>query len=426
MGICKHQNQSGQGAILVVGVVVLLGLLIGSMSLSQLAKVNAERNVATKTSMQTHYVAMAGIQEAIATRLMPRTNYQALNQQPINGQGPLFPNSGRVYQNPPVNTNLMGVYRYIILGGDPARQDAGGGPYYGTGACPGAWCDPTSGVNWHVSGTHPSASSFYIVSYGRICMSKAQLGSVDINSLVNPQINAPGNPGFPTMLPNCTGGAVPDDLVLVARVRSADPSLGNTNAIKIDNLRVFKNPTAVRIGPNGAYVPGVGWVNGNGTFDFETAYAANDQTNGRHPAELRRVVFYDYATNAIFGGPTDIPGANATRPAAQCIPINAAIRLYFNGPVDYRSVAADVSTCSANPALCNITLQAINPASPLPVTNFTYLPGVPSFTNYILWPQYGGSMTGGPGTLYRLTVRNMTSFNGSVYATPKTVDFTAC
>ncbi len=141
---------SGQAASLAaIAFLLILAVVITSVSMSRLLFSNAVRNIETRNLDASYNYAMAGIQEAIATRAQPRSNVIALESRyfsPFCSTGvppisspyfgwcvgryrPVNPRSGTVYRKPLGSTGtgtvsareLTGMYRYMIFGGHTAR-----------------------------------------------------------------------------------------------------------------------------------------------------------------------------------------------------------------------------------------------------------------------------------------------------------------
>ncbi|MBY0450989.1 MAG: hypothetical protein K2X01_10235 [Cyanobacteria bacterium] len=144
------QMHFGQAASLAaIAFLLILAVVITSISMSRLLFSNAIRNIETRNLDASYNYAMAGIQEAIATRAQPRSNVVALESRffspycstgvpPISSSlhgwcvgryRPVNPRSGTIYRKPLGSTGsgtgtaqeLTGMYRYMIFGGHTAR-----------------------------------------------------------------------------------------------------------------------------------------------------------------------------------------------------------------------------------------------------------------------------------------------------------------
>src|SRR5690606_23952950 len=146
------------------------------------------RSVVTKQTLQTYYVAQAGLQEALATRMLPRNNYYnfVLPAAPANRY---YLRSGRVYQDPVNQTDLVGLYRYVVVGGDSARQ--ANGTYY-----PANSMTPDNISRLLSTNTFPDNSPFIIISNGATCKAASGKSMAALD-----QINI-----GPTGLPSCNAG----------------------------------------------------------------------------------------------------------------------------------------------------------------------------------------------------------------------------
>ncbi len=322
----------GQGGLVAVAITILIALVLAGAGLSGLTYSNAERSVVTKQSLQTYYVAQSGLQEALATRMVPRSNYYNYINPPGNPD-PYYPTSGRVFQNPTAGTGLIGVYRYLIVGGDSARDAAGN--YLGTTNTP-----PDVGPNGEqrlISRfTMANLDPFYVVSNAVTCKrDNGQLAPdvitiTQVGNGVNINCGADVN-GNPT---------TPDEITLVAEVQVKRESVpaGANMRDRVTRTTVIKtagpgNRTITLPGGQSTFVPGQGWV---ANFDFDAAWSHNSTTDT--PLRLRRVVFYDVINNTIERVVSD-PGTGVTDiTALGPVSKRDAIRLYFEGPFDHRSI----------------------------------------------------------------------------------------
>ncbi|HEY9744766.1 MAG TPA: hypothetical protein V6C99_00955, partial [Oculatellaceae cyanobacterium] len=163
----RHTNPTanGQGALVAIAVTMLIALVLGATSMTGLMQMNSKRTVVTRQSLQTYYVAQAGIQEALATRMVPRSN--ALNfMSTMPGKAyPYYSASGLVYEDPVNRKKLIGVYRYLIVGGDPSKngKDPNGNYYSSTDMTVGSSSPKPRLVTFQTS---PPDSPFYVISNG--------------------------------------------------------------------------------------------------------------------------------------------------------------------------------------------------------------------------------------------------------------------
>ncbi len=365
---------SGNAGLAAIAITILLMLTLIGTSISRMSFFNAQRTVVNKQSLQTYYVAQAGIQEALATRLVPRSNY--LNSGVVPGADPLFEESGHVYQDPVNQQRQVGIYRYIIVGGDPARKP--NGSYY----------TPSEKNNDDIpyliaTDTMPDNSPFYIISNGTTCRGSGDETGVDVIS------------GFET--PTCTGDYETDQLTLVAEVNLEKDSGGNDT---LDRVRVFKDSSAIRL-PGSAFVPSYGWVNSNQNLNFSQMWAEFRQSAATNPTHrLRKIVAYNFMDNEIYLN-QDV-GANQTNITLnQQVPADAVLRLYFEGPIDYRSYFRyDLEDCQQSPSQCNIQIRNRNNGN-LYGGN-TMIPLLPSSTQIILLPPLDNTLAN--GTWYDITI----------------------
>jgi hypothetical protein len=227
--------------------------------------------------------------------------------------------------------------------------------------------------------------------------------------------------------------------VLVARAWMNQPGPASSKpADKVDRLKIYK-PRVVTPGPppttlpvfrlpSAAFVPGRGWTNNTTDLNFNDIWnyaGANANTN---PVRLERVVFYNFTDNTIIRN-VPVVGANTT--VAGTIPSSAAIRLYFNGPIDYRSIDPtndrSLAGCKANANTCRIRvvsnppMSAGNPA----YSGNTLIPLFPGSTQVILLPPLTNTLPGGTPHQIQIDARQMRGpINNATGAIDYTVDFT--
>ncbi|MBX2860535.1 MAG: hypothetical protein KTR14_04835 [Vampirovibrio sp.] len=386
----KRVAASGQSGMLAIGAIMMISLVAMGVGMSQMTYFNTQRTLTNRQSLQTYYVAEAGIQESIATRMIPRSNnlnyvFNAANPASIP---PLFPESGPVYQDPINQTGLLGYYRYIILGGDPARDAAG-----------------AFDNNLVTAGT--TAQNFYIVSNGRVCLNpETEEMGVDIIT---------ANGGDPAC-PNANFQV--DELTLVAQI-----DMSRTDATFVDqdivrDLRTFKNSNAVTLN-DPVFIPGTGVTN---TVNFTSAWNASVSNLSITPA---KVVFHP-----IVGFGSDVIEDITTTNTVIATPIEASavIRLLFEGPVDYRSMFANPATnvpddCVANRNLCTVRVRNMN-------DNTVYgggliIPQFPSSTQVILFPPLEPADRFSAGTPYRIEIdANVSDYQGNQLGTTYFINFT--
>lgn len=364
----SRMRAKGQGGLVAIAITVLIALVLAGTSITGLTYSNAERSVVSKQSLQTYYIAQSGLQEAIATRMIPRSNYYNY----VNPNGNAQPNpiydppgaveGGRVYRVPGDNTSgLLGAYRYLIVGGDRARDAAGN------------YFDPSdigpNGVARLVSmDTMANQNPFFVISNALSC--KSDNGTIAEDALniapagtnVNITCGNDAN-GNPTTL---------DELTLIAEIHMRREAAAGSPRDRITRTTVVKTSPGNRnislLAGQSAFVPGSGWVN---NFDFDAAWSHSTTTNS--PARLRLAVFHDfrfpytiYKVVPVNGPNTD---ADAVAPAGP-IPQKTIVRLYFDGAFDHRSVQDSYewemgespnSDCNppqvdVNPAGCNVTV----------------------------------------------------------------------
>lgn len=376
-------RQQGQAGIIAVAVTVLVALVITTMSLSQLSLSNAQRSIVTKKTLQTYYVAMAGIQEAHATKFVPGSNKCYLINDavdcPTQYAGHL---SGRAYADPITRAQLMGIYRYIVVGGNPARR-TNGTLYTAADGNPNNSNVPYLSTMSVIQDQSP----FYIISQGSTCLAPG--------GTVMPNVIAVNNT---TGIPSCPNGTTLDQMVIVT-LANYDREAGAQDAQR--RVTITRNSNSITlpddptiVGTEGAFVPGHGWRNNN--INFETAWAENNN----ELAEPVKVIAFDFTNNTIFAE-QNITGANTN---LGNIPQNSALKVFFAGRVNYRTLERnndkDIDGCKSgnDPANnCNITLER----GGTPYENMMiYTPPTLS-SQVLLLPPLGGAGNGN----YEITIR---------------------
>ena len=385
----------GQGGLIAVALILLIGSVMVAMSLANRTNQTATGAVAVKQSLQAYYVADAGIQEALANRLMPRSNYQSFVN--TSGNDPYLKagSSGQAYQDPDTRQNRLGQYRYVVLGGDSARDKNGN--YYANTSMANSEMPRLYAYN-----TIPSDTPFMIVSKGTICRTAGSRVSVaELNKMTQYSVDA-----------RCANGTVADSITLLAVVRINNEN-GSPNG-QVVNLMSFKDDSQVRL-PYGSAVPGYGWKNANDTVDFNTMWKQGGVT-------LKHIEFYDFATNQPYKG-QDITGAFTTIPGT--VPSSATIRLYFDTPIDYRSISItndrNLTDCQTNPAT-KCRMQVMQPDLPLnPVkadgtggkayTGNVIIPLVPVATQVTLLPPLTNTIDATNRFAIKIDGKSMRTFN---------------
>jgi hypothetical protein len=172
--VVQHKRSStaatGNAALLAVAMALLSLILIIGNAMSRLAVSETQRILAGESQQELYYIAQAGVQEALGSRFYPRTNIQALmnaNVIPPSGPGAVTPDrdpyyrySGRVTTSELDGTKTVtGINRYIVLGGDPARN-ASTGEFFQT---------PQDYVAL-VSHADRISQDFFVISKGSVCL----------------------------------------------------------------------------------------------------------------------------------------------------------------------------------------------------------------------------------------------------------------
>ena len=418
-----HDRQAslGQAGMIMVSMIMVVFVMAVGLSLSQMSQKGAERTVVTKRSLQSYYVAMAGVQQALANRMYPASNYLSWN--PVGGltsmdpypstavpAPPTDPVSGEVFQNPaaPSAATRVGVFQYFVLGGyqevDAANSAGANFAFWPNGTLNAVGAPVKSAM----TGVPPGdGGRFLIVSRAVTCRgagANTVLGAINPNKLA-----APGDPAFGFRIPTCAAGTQPDvmTMLVVAQVQADDGT-----ADQIVSIRAYPRDTALPL-PIRAFIPGAGWLNAGANINFDPVYAFGGGILN-NPATPSHVVFYNFTTNAIQCAKTFNAAAITILPGdcepGETINNRSVIKLFFKGPIDHRSIDRlsdfQLTNCRANPADCNIQMAVdTNPGVPVvwgPVTGYSFIYQPPYINQMIFLPNL--SALPGANTLHQLQI----------------------
>jgi type II secretory pathway pseudopilin PulG len=418
---------AAQAGLIMVAMVMVVFVLAVGLSLSQTSFTSARRTIVTKQSLQTYYVAMAGVQQALANRMYPSSNYLSWN--PVGGVTALDPypsainpnpvpdpNSGVVYQNPanPTAATRVGAFQYFILGGyqevDAANSAGDNFAFWPDTRVNGSNIPVKSAMSGFTAG---DAGRFLIVSRGMTCRgagANAVLGAMNLNKLASP-----GDATFATSrAPWCAPGTSPDvmTMLVVAQVQADDGTPDQVVAI-----RAYPRDTALPL-PIREFVPGAGWLAAGTNINFDPVYGfggAASPTTPNNPALPSHVVFYNFTNNQIqcskaFNGVRNIAITPADCQPAQTVNNKSVIKLFFKGPIDHRSVdttnSFQLTACRANSANCNVKIFQDTDPGPgntwAPITNYSFIYQPPNINQFIFLPQINALP--GVATLHQLQV----------------------
>lgn len=400
----RHLAHQGQAGLVAIAISMVVALVLAATTLSGLSFLNAKRSVVTMQSLQTYYTAQAGIQEAIATRMVPGTNYLGL----LGSPNAYYTRTGAVYSDPTNAKGIIGYYRFMVVGGDSARQS--NGSYYNI-----TDVNPSSGLPWLLeTGTIPPSSPFIVISNGISCVTTTGKRLVATDQFVT---------GKDQTDPSCNPGYQKDEITLVARVHLLQSDAnGNTLKDDIDHLRSYKDKSKLRL-PASAFVPGYGWTDTNTDLDFNTIWGYKSSNDTKNPVQLTRVVFYNFLTDKIDVS-TDIN--SPTPPDMGAVPKGDVIRLYFNGPIDYRSIDPGMSqtlaTCKSTPGNCRIRVVDSGGA---PYAGNTIIPLLPSSTQVILLPPLSNTLNAGTPYQIEVDASKLKSFKNETGTSNYVIKFTA-
>lgn len=490
--------RSGQAAVLGIFTFAITMLVFMAQGVSTLQRQTVTGAMYRMNNESLYSVSLQGIQEALATRMVPRSNqlnfvkynerahwasnFEAVQCRSMIGSQPptlsrfnvpsctankpFFPESGFVrakLEDP--NSPLLGVYQYVIAGGDPARSHSNGadlGPEWSL-----------NNVSFAYS-NNAESSPFFVISRSLTCVDKHTSKLVP-GALVLSHPTSMDYANFQRLkiylhTPTCANvtdpvtGAVTytrlDRRVTVMQVgldRSSTPFVYGSNAFLPDDAQGMGFYTNDRFKlPNngGAFVPNYGWVTSQwvdfsfmwgGGSSLPSGHPMAGESVGRvlskaHPAAIRRILFYDAGikdldpARAVLHDMSisehDIAsGVPVTRNVPGQLPPFTMIKVFFQGGVDFRSLPNyNPQLCGMRPSSCNVVVRywGADDAMNTPDDVFlkaSMIPLLPSSTQVIISAGYV------PNGIHTLEIRNnIRDFAGrtlraesSVYANPTDV-----
>jgi hypothetical protein len=390
------QARAGQSALIAVAVTMLLALILMGLSVVTLNSSNINRMTAQDQSLQSYYVSQAGIQEAIASRIGPRSNF--LNFRPANLRPlpPQYALSGKVYENPANLTKMIGMYRYIILGGDPAR-DRNTSAYY-------------SNIDLLFQDQNVSKQPIYVVSKGAICETAA--GKAIYDGL---EISAATNK------PQCKSTAVAAGGTLKETTLTATFDFSRTvsNTDIVSDYKVVPPNSPVTLTTP---VVLLGGAIGN-QFQFEDAW--QNMSPGAKPL---MIVFHKlsqpYNTVAV-------PITSTTTTVPTAVLKEHQIKIFLQNNMDPRSLYQnDRALCQSNSQKCAVRIERLEGQNGTPsgtfYNNARLEPNWTFLNQIILFPPKDSKKNGmGNGQRYRLTIdKNLRDSKGTALGQDYTIDFT--
>ena len=414
-------------SLAVILVFLVLAVVITGLSISRLQFGTTQRILEVKNMDAAYTFAMSGVQEAIATRMSPRSNYLALeNKQAYSATRaqqfrPYQAESGTVYKDPVNKTELVGFYRYFVLGGDPARKPDDGTWWRGT-----SFPDPTAtppynalgGDAFHLLDIIPQ-QPMIIVSRGSACINpKTRL--IGSNQLVYPLS------GSNARVPRCSNSSFQlyEQTILAVYDMSRSTS---THTDKIVDYRLFSTanyasqsyasdvtiPNNIRVSITGTTVyPPTIPVN---EFNFQRVWTAASNNKAFAAWAPAAISFYNLSAtspywfeNLAFPGSPPTANLDTGHPPVDA---RSAIKIHFRGAVDFLSMFADQKTrdypagqyrsikgCTSkpadggNPATCNVVICKL-PEHTL-MSGTVLFPNNPANTALITLPPAPGSTDG--------------------------------
>ncbi len=337
-----------------IAIVTLTMLLVLGASLSSLNITSMQRMGADKAQNQLIYLANSGIQEAIARRFFPRSNYEAflgtsiaaLARRSVNSNNAFYL-SGQVFADVANARQAIGIYRYFILAGNPAQSRVSGD-------------FELDDINFSLieaymnRGDNPALNNqpFIVISQAAICEQSPQTISVD-------SVGWQNNGATLT----CPQGQTLRTLTAVAEVNTY------TTPNRITQIRYFNDDEALTLPfattlPNGTIVNAVNFtdfwntvLNGGGNRLTPVALVFHPPVN-----DLSAVVADDVKTYDINGNNTNLPVD-----ADNLIPVNTLIRIILNGAFNPQTVTSEnvtLTPTAGQPDRCNVDTSSMIPVMP--------------------------------------------------------------
>lgn len=382
---------AGQASV-TTAIVALVALVTMGGILASSVMNNTKRVLSSEYSYRLFQVAKAGVSEALATRFVPRTNYLAFQRYAgiTNNNPPLYGVSGRVFQNPVAQTGLIGVYRYIVLGGDPAANRALG---YNT--------DTTKYLE-----TLPE-QPMIVVSKASVCVLREKI-------LTDAITITAGAGSVPIV--GCSSGTL-QELTLSAE---ADMSRNDVpTADEITQFRLFAADPITTSVP--VFIPG---LSGSGNMNSAAAVASSFNFNDvwgattaagtsltRLSVRPVRAIFYPHGSSTP-SQVVNITGANTVVPLQ--IDQTSLIKIIFNGGLDHRTFFVDPKTgisieenCTGSSADKNDCLvKIVRKSNGQVYSENTAFPSFPGLTQLLLYPPIPSDTTPGmeTSTTYQIVI----------------------
>ncbi|MEB3205881.1 MAG: hypothetical protein VKK59_00865, partial [Vampirovibrionales bacterium] len=316
-----------KGSALMIAIVALTMLLIVGASLSSLNTTATQRMSGDKTRNQLIYITNSGIQEAIARRFFPRSNFEAflgtstapLARRSVNSNNGFYL-SGQVFTDVANASQVIGIYRYFILAGNPAQSRVSGD-------------FELNDINFSIMeaymsrGDNPALTNqpFIVISQAAICEQSPQTISVDSLSWQNSGA-----------ILTCPEGQALRRLTAVAEVNTYTTPNRTTQIRYFNDNEELTLPFPTTL-PNGNIVNTMNFddfwntvLNGGGNLLTPMAVVFYPPVS-----DLSTVVARDVKTYTINGINTNLPVD-----ADNLIPVNTLIRIIFNGAFNPQTVSS--------------------------------------------------------------------------------------
>ncbi len=405
----KHVDKGQASSLLLAVALVIAFIVIGNQAAGLFRQNSAKHVVIERRHLQAYYVAKAGINEALGTRILPRTNYLSF----ANPQNAFYRTSGYIRSNPSVfNSPVTGIYRYFTLGGDPGRQ-LGNGQYYG---------QATEVVTKNVQ-------PFYVISQGTVC--------VNAQDALVPGIQYNQN----TNKPQC-----PSNSSLISITLMVTVDLSRSTGLNYDLISKYQpvsDASNIQL-PSTVELASGGFTN---NIDFESVWS------NRSAAIPRLVVIQNIRSLQNPAGSTDcnkgldrssqnkciymqvINGPTTTiNPGNFQVAPGDTFRIYFNQPIDYRTLyigktkpggaqsqASDFDQlkqrCVDDLSYCNVQIRENTANGPLFTLPATVIPNLPSSSSFMVFPpvKQGSGLSNG---IYFLSIqKQVKTFKGDPSST---------
>ncbi|MEB3245700.1 MAG: hypothetical protein VKJ06_06925 [Vampirovibrionales bacterium] len=380
----QHGNALAIGAI-ILGVMLMIGLSVGNSS-----TMSTQELMGNRVASQLMYLSYSGIQEAIARRFFPRTNAGG-----FSNTAKAFKSDANAYlsgwhpNNVEIYANTVGIYRYMVLGGDFTQSKNGN--YYPAGEMQ----FYESVVN-NLNNANNDRMPFIVVSQASLC--ESSINQIEINGITtqnngqDPTCNTTGSTKR-----TLTAVAVIDTYVKPNRITSINYFYSN-------NIQL-PYPTTI---PGNIETSTPKTIVNSIVFDdvwnqLTSYYSALVRSVGFYPASAQ------FDTDDYVYRELDQATNYSTLSINTPVEPDSLIRIAFEGAYTPHSMYGVARrNCENDVFVCSIHLEELDDSNNVVKTfdGFDSVVPVMPYSNHVLIiPRFGGWIGMLPGTKYRLIIR---------------------